>query len=284
MAISDYTALQQKLTYAPITGVYDATIGRLTLNQRNYAGTYNIKTGTTPTALTVYNSSSAGALNKEVSLHQTANNYIASVLFRIMGGGVGGGDNTYSGVMACYIVDQLVSEANVASNTVATTNFTAQALPRHTSGAGVVLYGYTSSSQTSAPVYYFTYTNQDGVSGRTSKPSVNSFATSLAVGAQPLTAMPLQDGDTGVRSVESITVTTGSSTAGTIGYMLCKPVTPWFYSATHVSDCHPWAEHPVATGLPLCPVDKDACLVGIIGRTDSSAYVTNLFLQIINDG
>lgn len=283
MTITSYDSLQQKLDYPQMSGIQETGTGRITFNQRSYAGTYNPKVGATPSALTVYSASSAGALNKEANLHQTAQNYIAGVHFKLFVASFSN-DSGSVGTANCHIVDQLVSEANKATNVTGTFTFTTQSLPRYTSGEGVDLYVYTTSSPATSPTLYFTYTNQDGVSGRTSKTISTSYATTVIPGCQPLNSIGLQDGDTGVRSVESMTVTAASSSAGSVGYMLCKTITPWFHVATQFGESQPRPEHPVMTNFPICPFDKDACLTGILSRTDSGAGSIQLFLQIINDG
>lgn len=119
------------------------------------------------------------------------------------------------------IVDRLTHQAGIATNSIGTftTNLPTAALTRHTSGSGVLI-GITSYATVSpSPVLTLSYTNQSNVSGRTSSAMTlsNTYPGNFYM-------VGLQSGDTGVRSVESVSVTTASSTAGNIGICLFKPV------------------------------------------------------------
>lgn len=86
------------------------------------------------------------------------------------------------------------------------------ALPRYSDGAGVQMMAVTISARTGGQSFYVTYTNQDGVEGRTSGTvvqnavaapgTITTSATAVAGAAGPF--IPLQFGDTGVRRVESV--------------------------------------------------------------------------------
>lgn len=66
------------------------------------------------------------------------------------------------------------------------------------------------------------YTNQDGTSGRTSQ--AVAFGGTGRREATRLISVPLQSGDTGVRSVESVTVTATTGTAGDFGVVIARPL------------------------------------------------------------
>jgi hypothetical protein len=75
---------------------------------------------------------------------------------------------------------------------------------------------------TTATTLTISYTNQAGTSGRTSKAVVIG-----GTGRREVTRaipIPLQDGDTGVRSVQSVTVLATTGTAGDFGIVLKKPL------------------------------------------------------------
>lgn len=103
-------------------------------------------------------------------------------------------------------------------------------LPRYTDGAGVQIMAVTISSRTGGQQFYVTYTNQDGVTGRTSKTvvqnsaaapgSVTTSQTANALSAAPF--IPLQAGDTGVRAVESVQMLGGDT--GFFAIVLVKPL------------------------------------------------------------
>lgn len=86
-----------------------------------------------------------------------------------------------------------------------------ESLPRYSSGRVIAIAQGASSA---IGQFTFTYTNQDGVSGRVSP---NIFTQIVAGGGQSLTAyisgggfhpyLPLQIGDSGVRSIEEVTFT-----------------------------------------------------------------------------
>jgi hypothetical protein len=122
------------------------------------------------------------------------------------------------------LFDRLVDHAGCVANvaTAQTTNLPTAALTRETSGEGVwafiEVYGAIGSTTTTVTI---SYTNQDGTAGRTSLPQ--TIGGAFRTGAQNLIPIPLQDGDTGVRSVQSMTLAATTGTAGNIGIVLAKP-------------------------------------------------------------
>lgn len=102
-------------------------------------------------------------------------------------------------------------------------------LPRFTTGAGVRAVLVSQGAYTGNAQFTISYTNQDGVSGRTS-PVVTTNTAGFAatvihsgthVGSRgPF--IPLQSGDTGIRSVESLTFT--SVNGGIAALVLVKPI------------------------------------------------------------
>lgn len=112
---------------------------------------------------------------------------------------------------------------NGTLTTAQTTNLPTAALTRYTSGegvmAGIVIYTAIGSTATTVTI---SYTNQAGTPGRTS--------TATAIGATNfreagiLIPIPLQAGDTGVRSIESLTLAASTATVGNFGVCLFKPL------------------------------------------------------------
>ena len=96
--------------------------------------------------------------------------------------------------------------------------FTQPALTRHTDGVGVEIwlewYAVTGSTAVTATV---SYTNSDGVSGRS---GTCSIAASPVVGQ--MIPVALQAGDKGVSSVQSVTLSATTGTAGNFGVTLLK--------------------------------------------------------------
>ena len=104
-----------------------------------------------------------------------------------------------------------------------TTNLPTAALTRHTGGDGVfigiVVYATIGTTATTISVRY---TNQAGTGSRVS--TVTAFGATGFREVGRLIQIPLQAGDTGVRSVEGVTVTATTGTAGNFGVCLFKPL------------------------------------------------------------
>ena len=106
-------------------------------------------------------------------------------------------------------------------------------LPRHTDGVGVQLMPVVVAGQTGGQPFTVSYTNQDGVAGRVtgsvlmSTQSVNgTILCSQNGGATYPNAgpfLPLQGSDSGVRSVESVTIG-GTGDVGLFALVLVKPL------------------------------------------------------------
>lgn len=104
-------------------------------------------------------------------------------------------------------------------------------LPRWSSGAGVQMMAVSVAGRTGGQTFQVTYTNQDGTAGRVSQVvtqnsvSVNgSIVTSdRAVDGARGPFIPLQAGDTGVRSVQSVSMVSGVD-VGLFALVLVKPL------------------------------------------------------------
>jgi hypothetical protein len=120
-------------------------------------------------------------------------------------------------------IDQGTSDPQVFTNTVT--------LPRYTDGEGVMMMAVMTNPQAvGGATFNISYTNQDGVAGRTPgllTANTTFFAGSLLTSA-PSTAncfgpfIPLQRGDTGVRSIESLTMV--GADVGLMALVLVKPI------------------------------------------------------------
>lgn len=128
-------------------------------------------------------------------------------------------------------------------------------LTRNTGGEGNQIWAeiYTLIG-TTATTITASYTNQAGTSGRTTKP--------VAIGAtgnreaERMLPLPLQDGDTGVQAVASVTLAATTGTAGSFGVTVMKPLGLGFVPA---SGSGYWRDY--VAGLPGLPeIDTDACL------------------------
>lgn len=123
------------------------------------------------------------------------------------------------------LVDVLNHSGGLVGNvaTVQTTGLPTAALPRYTSGEGVMagLLIYTTIGATATTVT-INYTNQAGTSGRVSLATLIGGTTANPPGT--LLPIPLANGDTGVRSVQSVTLLATTGTAGNMGVVLYKPL------------------------------------------------------------
>lgn len=105
-------------------------------------------------------------------------------------------------------------------------------LSRYTSGAGVQMMAIVTAPHTAAnPTFNVNYTNQAGVAGRTSRTvkmggqTVNGTVLTSAPATVGCTGpfIPLQVGDTGVRSIEGVTIQTLGD-VGLFTLVLVKPL------------------------------------------------------------
>jgi hypothetical protein len=156
--------------------------------------------------------------------------------------------NASASVLTPILADMLSHQGGLSGilPTPQTTNLPTAALTRSTSGVGVMaaveIYTAIGTTQTTATV---SYTNQAGTSGRTSQPFLIG-GTGYREAGKMIPIMP-QDGDTGFRSIESITLLASTLTAGNFGITLFKPI--------HYN-------HPVAAGLEQYGTNTFNNLVG----------------------
>lgn len=121
-------------------------------------------------------------------------------------------------------VDTGTNDEQILTNSVS--------LPRYTDGLGVQMMAVSVAANSSLqPTFTVSYTNSEGTAGRTSAPCVLNVAvangniitgeTTGAVSAGCF--IPLQSGDQGVRSVQSVTFTSGTD-VGLFALVLVKPI------------------------------------------------------------
>jgi hypothetical protein len=132
------------------------------------------------------------------------------------------------------------------------------ALPRYTSGNGVWM-GLTiyATLGTVATDVLITYTNQDGISGRS---SIIRFGATSNREVGRMIFVPFQDGDTGVRSVDVVRVNDDTTTAGNFGVTLFRPITT---IVTEKAGGNANLNYVEGGLLGLQDLDPDACLFGI---------------------
>lgn len=157
------------------------------------------------------------------------------------------------------LYDRLSHSGGIAPTvtTPITTNLPTAALTRYTSGVGVMAAWElnTAAAGIGAVNGTLSYTNQAGTAGRTSVP----VAMDMRNGTAPQGGwFPLQAGDTGVRSIESITF---SSTVanGNFGLFLFKPLLMFMATRTLSADARFGViEGNMLGGFP--EILDDACL------------------------
>jgi hypothetical protein len=167
--------------------------------------------------------------------------------------------STYSAA-SMMVVDLLNVNGglNATLTTPQTTNLPTAALTRYTSGegvmAGIVIYTIIGTTATTVTI---SYTNSSGVSGRTSTATTIGGGFYREVGV--LLPIPLQAGDTGIRSIESVTLAATTGTVGNFGVCLFKPLA--MISLESATGAMPLDS--VSTGCiigSLCEIHPDACL------------------------
>ncbi len=170
--------------------------------------------GTAPTTALICTQSTPGAMGQQGSEYVQ---YLTQIPAVVGGGGAGGGC-----LMICDRLSHQGGLSGIVTGNV-TTNLPTAALTRYTDGKGVFLaYEVYTVIGTTQTIISASYTNQDGVSGRQTKPTDIGGANYRTVSRCHI--LPLQEGDTGVRSVESINVTGSTGTAGAFGITLFKPL------------------------------------------------------------
>ena len=147
---------------------------------------------------------------------------------------LGGRFNTSGLAGATVVAIDLLNVSGGLSGTVTTeqtTNLPSAPLTRNTGGDGVMigLVIYTAIGTTGTTISV-RYTNQDGTPNRVS--TVTSFGGTGFREAARLILIPLAAGDSGVRSVEGVTLTATTGTAGNFGVCLFKPLMTFSLEST----------------------------------------------------
>lgn len=120
-------------------------------------------------------------------------------------------------------IDEGTTDAQPLDNTTS--------LPRYTDGAGVQIMAVSVAGRTGGQKLQVTYTNQDGVTDRlsaivtqtTAAANGNIVTTNRATAGSAGPFIPLQAGDTGVRSIESVQMISGVD-VGLFALVLVKPL------------------------------------------------------------
>ena len=162
------------------------------------------------------------------------------------------------------------------------------ALTRYTDGAGVMMMAVGQSASSAIGTFTVSYTNQDGVAGRTSQATFTkiisgggtlvSSSTNAVAGSHPFVG--LQAGDTGVRSVESVTFSAAGG--GLMAIVLVKPLFH-FYSTqecrrTTTGNLESYgAASQFESVIHRNPVEiKQGAILGVIGLGNAGSLASSI--------
>lgn len=159
-------------------------------------------------------------------------------------------------------IDDSVLDPQLMDNTVT--------LPRYTDGEGVMAVAISVAARTGGQSFSFSYTNSDGVAGRTSATVIQNTASALGTVVTSATAtagglgsgnpfIGLQSGDRGIRSIESVTMNGGD--VGLFAIILVKPILQ-----TTIKEI-------------TAPYEKDMLIhAGVLPKIEDDAYLNFLCL------
>jgi hypothetical protein len=157
-------------------------------------------------------------------------------------------------------------------------------LSRYTTGAGLrAALVVQSTTGATAHNIAISYTNQAGTAGRTLPVTVAGTASAIAphITHSGTAAnnygpfLPLASGDTGIRSVQSLTLS-AASLAGTAALCLYKPI-----MEIPITTAGVYAERDLLNQLPSLPIIQDgACLVWLLFTGNAVAASTNIFGKV----
>lgn len=142
-------------------------------------------------------------------------------------------------------VDDGTTDEQVMDNTIT--------LPRYTDGKGVQMMAVTTGARTGGQSFFVKYTNQDGVTGKITPNCIQNAAAYIgaitnsdrAIVGSVGWMIPLADGDTGVRAVESVTM--NGVDVGLFSIILVKPIAQTCFREAGIS----------TAGTVSTPFEKD---------------------------
>lgn len=180
------------------------------------------------------------------------------------------------------LVDMCLYYPGISMNSSSAQNLTnTNTLTRYTTGAGLRAYlVIQTTSGATAHNIAASYTNQAGTAGRTLPVTVACTASAItphithsgtaANNYGPF--LPLASGDTGIRSVQSVTLSAASG-AGTAALVICKPL-----MTIPITTASVYAERDLVNQLPSLPIIQDgACLVWLFFAGGAVAASTNIY-------
>lgn len=115
-----------------------------------------------------------------------------------------------------------------------------------------------------------TYTNESGVTGRTT----GTVATGIAPTLGRMIQLPLQAGDSGVQKIESVTATV--ATVGTFNVLVLRPLWTGRVVAANFGDLHDY----LRTGMPQ--VFDSSALIQLVNADSTSSGLPEIVCTIAN--
>jgi hypothetical protein len=139
-------------------------------------------------------------------------------------------------------------------------------LPRYADGEGVQVIAVSLAGRTGGQSFYFTYTNSQGISGRVSQVVFQNNAAAIGtlqcsgVNADIATYpfIGLQAGDTGVRQIDSVFMSSGTDT-GLFSLILVKPL-----AQTQIREQTAAVERDYFLDANNLPIIKDDAFIGVL--------------------
>lgn len=189
-----------------------------------------------------------------------------------------------------HLVDLLGCYARVNANSASAITFAnTLTLPRHTSGAGVRAYSVVSPTTLGASAHNFvaSYTNQSGTSGRSfpqtvagTVSAVNSHISHSGTAANNIGPfLPLQSGDSGVRSIQSWQQTAAGGTANTFNnIVLAYPIMELQLTTQFLlSERDLFNQYPSLPEVQESAATSGACLAWLMNAGAATPANTNFY-------
>ena len=175
-------------------------------------------------------------------------------------------------------IDEGTTDEQILDNTTT--------LTRYTDGEGVQILPVSVAARTGGQQFFVSYTNQDGVSGRVSQTVTQNTATNAGniVSSATTTALcgnpfiGLQDGDTGVRSIESVTML--GADVGLFSLILVRPLAQIVINENNSFSEKDFLIHEIS--LPQIVDDAFLGFVGLSAGTASGPAIVGYLKFIFN--
>jgi hypothetical protein len=175
--------------------------------------------------------------------------------------------------------DQILT--NYGPTVTDTTDPTAAVLPRYTDGVGVKAFIVATNPYVGGQMFYITYTNEHGDGGRKSKMTVTNTGTNIGTIVSAHTAglqqhgvfIELQQGDLGIRKVDSITFM--GSNGGLCCLVLVRPLATLMTRETTA-----WAEFDFISMKPGLPRIYDGAYLNFLAMPSATIATVPIIGEI----